>query len=80
LATLNRETDFLIILFLAARVWTGSEDRGTGLVVAAILSGIWWANKLTLLALVAGVGSGAPIGRITNFQPVYNFTTMLKPW
>jgi hypothetical protein len=48
--------------------------------LTAILSGIWWAIKLPLLALVAGVGSDAPIGRITNFQPVYNFTTLLKPW
>ena len=80
LATLNRETDFLIILFLVTRAWTGSEDRRTGLAVAAFLSVIWWTIKLSLLFLITGVGSDAPLGGIANFKPIYNFTTMLKPW
>jgi hypothetical protein len=80
LATLNRETSFLIILFVLTRVWTASEDRRTGLAVAVILSVIWLAIKFTLSSLIVGVESDAPVGGIVTIKFFYNLTTLLKPW
>jgi hypothetical protein len=80
IATFNRETMFLVILFTFTRAWTGSEERKTGLAVTAVLAVIWLAVKAILAYFIKGGASDAALGGVAAFKLVYNLTTLLKPW
>ena len=76
LATLNRETSYLIPLLLLVRWYLGDEGR-RALFVAGILSALWFALKLALIGWY-WPASGALV--ITELRIGYNFAILAKPW
>jgi hypothetical protein len=81
IATLNRETTFLLVVFFAARWWIYRREEETPAWVGLSLAAIWAAIKLVLWLTITGAG-GAPhtIGGIASFEPFNNLMEFLKPW
>lgn len=80
IATVNRETTFLIILFTLARCWTGWEERRSGLKAAAVLVVVWLCVKAMLAHFVKSGGSDAEVSGMAAFKVAYNAVELLKPW
>ena len=76
IATLNRETTYLIVLIVLIRWWLGLERRRV-LVVAVVLTAIWLATKIALVFWLSGM-SGAVV--IAGLRIVYNLAILAKPW
>ena len=76
LATLNRETSYLIVLLLLVR-WYLGYDRSHALLVAAILGGLWLVLKLALVFWFWPASGGLIISAV---RIGYNFATLAKPW
>lgn len=76
IATLNRETTYLIVLIVLIRWWLGLERR-PALAVAAILTAIWVATKIVLVLWLSGM-SGAVV--IAGLRIGYNLAILAKPW
>ena len=76
LATLNRETSYLIVLFLAVRWYLGCE-RGRALLVAGMMGAIWLALKLALVFWFWPASGGLIISAV---RIGYNVAILAKPW
>jgi hypothetical protein len=81
-ATVNRETTFLLVFFLVFEWWfLQRKERNSALIMAAVLSVIWVAIKLTLLLTIDGDGtSHLYLGGILGWRIAENFAEFLKPW
>jgi hypothetical protein len=75
-ATLNRETSYLIVLFLLVRGYLGDE-KSHAFFVAAILGALWLVLKLALI-LWFWPASGGLI--IAGLRIGYNLAILAKPW
>ena len=76
LATLNRETSYLIVLLLTVRWYLGDEKR-QALRVAGLLGALWVALKLALIFWFWPVSGGLVIA---GPRVGYNFAILAKPW
>jgi hypothetical protein len=76
LATLNRETSYLIVLLVLFRWYLGGE-RGPALLVAGVLAAIWLALKLALVFWFWPASGGLVI---SGLRIAYNFAVLAKPW
>jgi hypothetical protein len=76
LATLNRETSYLIVLLLLVRWYLGYEGS-RALLVAAILGALWLVLKLALVFWFWPASGGLIISAV---RIGYNFATLAKPW
>jgi hypothetical protein len=81
IATINRETTFLLIAFLVFSWWFDSrKERSGAFATAAVLSVIWVAVKIVLSLTITGNGSDAPLGGVAAMKIGYNLAEFLKPW
>jgi len=81
IATVNRETTFLLVIFLLLGWWFHQrKERNSALRVAAVLVAIWLAIKLSLFLTVTGSGSDGSVGGLFALKLVSNFAELLKPW
>jgi hypothetical protein len=76
LATLNRETSYLTVIFLLIRWWLGCKKGGAALLLAGVLAAIWLALKVALVWWF-WPESGALISAL---RIDYNLATVAKPW
>ena len=77
-ATINRETSFIVVIFLASRIALGLEPRRFNALLTAItLTVIWIAIKASLFLLLKGNGME---GGVALFKLDYNIAILLKPW
>ncbi len=74
LAVLNRETVFLVIIFLAAKAGFEPALRRRALIHIVGLSVVWLAIKVALLLRFAGLDSDE------GLRLAYNLRTIAKPW
>src|SRR5262249_23690976 len=75
--TLNRETSFIVVIFLTSRILLGLEPRRMrALLTVVALTVIWIVLKVGLAFFVTGRGSFT----IFNLKPLTNVTILLKPW
>ena len=73
IATINRETTFLLIAFLVFSWWFDSrKERSGAFATAAVLSVIWVAVKIVLSLTITGNGSDAPLGGVAAMKIGYN--------
>ena len=76
IATVNRETIFVVDIFLFVR-WGLGAGRPADIKFAVILAAEWVAIKLGLSLALTGHHSGATVAQLTLG---YNLTTILKIW
>jgi hypothetical protein len=76
LATLNRETSYLTVIFLLIRWAVGCERGGGALLMAGVLAAIWLALKVALVWWF-WPESGALISAL---RIDYNLAILAKPW
>lgn len=81
-ATINRETTFLLVVFLMFTWWFGPRTgRNSVLLMASVLSVIWIAIKLVLSFAITGGGSSAVfLGGVLAWRIADNLAEFLKPW
>jgi hypothetical protein len=83
IATMNRETTFILVFFLVFS-WCfhqrGGRQNGT-LITAVTLSAIWVLIKLTLFLAITGDGtSDIFLGGISAWRIIDNLNEFAKPW
>jgi hypothetical protein len=76
-ATLNRETSFIVVIFITSRILFGLEQRRMHvMLIVVVLTTIWIIIKACLSFLI--VGSGPFV--LFDLVPRDNVTILLKPW
>jgi hypothetical protein len=76
-ATVNRETSFVVVIFLTSRILLGLEPRRMhALLTVVALTVIWIVIKVSLSFFVTGSGPFI----LFDLVPRANLTILLKPW